>query len=56
MVGMLSTVPDLFDTAWRQHRQIAEALAAGDADLAERLAREHIRDSALKFTDSIGDE
>jgi DNA-binding GntR family transcriptional regulator len=56
MVGMLRTVPDLFDTAWKQHREIAEALAAGDADLAERLAREHIRDSALKFTNSIGDE
>lgn len=39
MVGMLRTVPDLFDTAWKQHRQIVEALAAGDADLAERLAR-----------------
>jgi DNA-binding GntR family transcriptional regulator len=56
MVGMLRTVPDLFDTAWKQHRQIAEALAVGDADLAERLAREHIRDSALKFTNSIGGE
>jgi DNA-binding GntR family transcriptional regulator len=50
MVGMLRTVPDMFDLAWRQHREIAEALAVGDADLAERLAREHIRNSAEKFT------
>lgn len=50
MVGMLRTVPDMFDLAWRQHREIAEALATGDADLAERLAREHIRNSAEKFT------
>ncbi|CAN5526360.1 GntR family transcriptional regulator [soil metagenome] len=56
MVGMLRTVPDLFDTAWKQHRHIVEALALGDADLAERLAREHIRDSAVKFTKSIKDD
>ncbi|MET0901204.1 MAG: GntR family transcriptional regulator [Mycobacterium sp.] len=56
MVGMLRTVPDLFDTAWKQHRQIAEALAVGNADLAEQLAREHIRDSAIKFTNSIDHE
>lgn len=42
MVGMLRTVPDLFDTAWKRHLHIVEALAVGDADLAERLARERI--------------
>jgi DNA-binding GntR family transcriptional regulator len=56
MVGMLRTVPDMFDLAWREHRQIAEALAAGDADLAEQRARKHIRDSAEKFTKSIDDQ
>lgn len=55
MVGMLRTVPDMFDLAWREHRQIAEALVAGDADLAEQRARKHIRDSAEKFTKSIHD-
>lgn len=56
MVGMLRTVPDMFGLAWRQHRAIAEAIAAGDADLAERLVREHIRDSATKFTKSTQDD
>ncbi|MDV3125338.1 GntR family transcriptional regulator [Mycobacterium sp. 21AC1] len=56
MVGMLRTVPDMFDLAWREHRQIAEALADGDADLAEQRARKHIRDSAEKFTKSIDDQ
>ena len=53
MVGVLRDVPDMFHLAWREHRQIAEALAAGDADLAERLAREHITDSARKLAQSI---
>lgn len=53
MVGMLRTVPDMFDSAWREHREIADALAAGDADLAEQRARDHIRGSAAKFTKSI---
>ena len=52
MVGMLRTVPDMFDVAWREHREIAEALTAGDADLAEWRIRSHIRDSAMKFTKS----
>lgn len=56
MAGMLRTVPDMFDLAWRQHREIAEALAAGDADLAEWRAREHIRNSATKLSESIQDE
>lgn len=56
MAGMLRTVPDLFDFAWKQHRDIADALAAGDADLAERLTREHIRDSATKYTKSKPDD
>jgi DNA-binding GntR family transcriptional regulator len=56
MVGMLRTVPDMFDLAWKQHRDIAEAIASGDADLAEQRAREHIRESATKFTKSIPDE
>lgn len=55
MAGMLRTVPDLFDTAWKQHRQIAEALAAGDADLAERLAREHLRDALSGYLDANPD-
>ena len=50
MVGMLEVVPDMFDLAWRQHRQIVEALTAGDADLAEQRAREHIRNAADSFT------
>ncbi|KWX68409.1 GntR family transcriptional regulator [Mycobacterium sp. NAZ190054] len=56
MVGMLRTVPEMFDLAWREHRLIAEAIAAGDADLAEQRARKHIRDSATKFSKSIRDE
>jgi DNA-binding GntR family transcriptional regulator len=53
MVGMLRTVPDMFDSAWREHREIAQALEDGDADLAEQRARAHIRGSSTKFTKSI---
>lgn len=42
MVGMLRTIPDMFELAWRQHRTIAEALRAGDPDLAEAALREHL--------------
>lgn len=55
MVGVLRTVPDMFDRAWREHRQITEAIAAGDAELAERLAREHITNSAEQLAESIPD-
>ncbi|GFG53527.1 GntR family transcriptional regulator [Mycolicibacterium agri] len=53
MVGMLRTIPEMFDLAWREHRQIAEAIANGDADLAEQRIRKHIRDSATKFSKAI---
>jgi len=56
MVGMLRTVPEMFDLAWKEHRLIAEAIADGDADLAEQRTRNHIRDSATKFSKSIRDE
>ncbi|MGB3483012.1 MAG: GntR family transcriptional regulator [Mycobacterium sp.] len=56
MVAMLRTLPDLFDTAWKEHRRIAEALSAGDADLAERLAREHLRNAASEFIKSVQDD
>ncbi|AQA01492.1 hypothetical protein BVC93_02515 [Mycobacterium sp. MS1601] len=55
MAGMLRTVPDLFDTAWKQHRQIADALVSGDADLAERLAREHLRDALAGYLNANPD-
>ncbi|MGV9797094.1 GntR family transcriptional regulator [Mycobacterium sp. NPDC003449] len=53
MVGMLRTIPDMFDVAWRQHREITEALAAGDADTAERVARQHITDAARRFAEAM---
>ena len=56
MVGMLRTVPEMFDLAWRQHHDIVEALAAGNADTAERLTREHIRESARRFAESNPDD
>jgi DNA-binding GntR family transcriptional regulator len=56
MVGMLRTVPEMFDLAWKEHRHIAEAIADGDADLAEQRVRNHITDSATKFSKSIRDE
>lgn len=57
MVGVLRTLPDMFDLAWKQHRGIVDALEAGDADLAERRAREHIRDSAARLAEHIdGDQ
>ncbi|BBZ01737.1 GntR family transcriptional regulator [Mycolicibacterium chitae] len=55
MVGVLRKVPDMFDLAWKQHREIAEALAAGDADLAEQRARDHIRYAAPKLAKAIED-
>jgi DNA-binding GntR family transcriptional regulator len=58
MVGMLRDVPDMFDRAWQQHRRIAEALRAGDADGAERLTREHLGHAAdaLAAVYHAGDE
>ena len=38
---------DLRQRGLEEHRQIADAIAAGDAELAERLFREHVRDPEI---------
>ena len=50
MVGMLRNIPDMFELAWRQHRQIAEALRSGNADLAEASLREHLEHAVSGLT------
>lgn len=43
--------------SWEEHRQIVEAIATGDADVAERVARAHIsqaRDAYLGTGDEVG--
>lgn len=42
------------EEASREHLAILEALRAGDADLAERLAREHISNSHDSFVKALG--
>lgn len=46
MIGMLQTVPDMFNLAWQQHREIAEALRDAEPDLVEARVREHIAHAA----------
>lgn len=50
MVGMLRTVPDMFNLAWQQHREIAEALQDGDGALAQEKVHEHLQHACVQFT------
>jgi DNA-binding GntR family transcriptional regulator len=46
---------DAPDTIWDEHAQILAAVAAGDADRAERLARRHADESAIKVRAALND-
>jgi DNA-binding GntR family transcriptional regulator len=57
----ISGASNLADPAWRarvidQHGEIVEAIAAGDAEAAARVAHAHIRDAAAVYTERAGDE
>ena len=41
----LQASPDFLESATRQHRHIVEVVGARDADLAERLVSEHLKES-----------
>ena len=41
----LQASPDFLESATRQHRRIVEVVGARDADLAERLVSEHLKES-----------
>jgi DNA-binding GntR family transcriptional regulator len=49
MVGMLRSIPTMFERAWEQHAEIAEALHAGDARLAEARLRSHLEYSVAQL-------
>ena len=53
MVGMLTSIPDMFEQAWREHQAIAEALRDGDADLAEARTKAHLQFAAAQLARSM---
>lgn len=53
MVGMLVTIPEMFERAWREHADIAEALRAGDPDQAEARMRDHLEFAVAQLTRSM---
>lgn len=53
MVGMLINLPEMFGPAWEEHRAIAEALQAGDPDLAERTLQAHLRFAAAQLARTL---
>jgi DNA-binding GntR family transcriptional regulator len=55
MVGMLRSIPTMFERAWEQHAEIAEALHAGDARLAESRMRSHLEYSAAQLAAVMAD-
>lgn len=50
MVGMIRTVPDMFQRAWREHHDIADAIRAGDVDVAEARIRDHLVGASTQLT------
>src|SRR5690606_15958523 len=44
------------ESIWDEHAGILKAVARGDADTAERLARRHAEDSARKVREALCDE
>lgn len=55
MVGMLTSIPEMFDRAWKEHAAIGDALKAGDRDLAERRMREHLEFAAAQLARAMPD-
>jgi DNA-binding GntR family transcriptional regulator len=53
MVGMLVTIPEMFVRAWKEHAAIADALRAGDPELAEALMRRHLEFAAAQLAHSM---
>ncbi|SHH32049.1 transcriptional regulator, GntR family [Jatrophihabitans endophyticus] len=51
--GSSARVPGRVHTAMREHAVIMRAVAAGDAERAEREARAHVRKSAAAFDKSV---
>jgi DNA-binding GntR family transcriptional regulator len=49
MVGMLVSIPEMFERAWDEHAGIADAIRLGDADLAEARMRNHLEFSAAQL-------
>ena len=41
---------------WEEHQSIAEAVADGNPDLAERLARDHVRNAAEQLAAALADQ
>jgi DNA-binding GntR family transcriptional regulator len=41
------------ETIWRQHAEILRSIVAGDADRAERLAREHVEQASVRVLESL---
>jgi DNA-binding GntR family transcriptional regulator len=53
VMGTYLQRPEVPDSIWDEHAEILEAVAAGDGDRAERLARQHADDSARKVRDAL---
>jgi DNA-binding GntR family transcriptional regulator len=49
-----TTVPQSADRAWNEHGRIVDAIAAGDADLAERRMQDHLDLARGSFTPRPG--
>jgi DNA-binding GntR family transcriptional regulator len=50
---LLHYLPERVESSVAEHREILEAMRAGDAEQGERLARahaDHVRQDALEFT------
>lgn len=52
MFGSLH-IKEVFATAWEEHGKIAEALRAGDPDLAESRLREHLENATAQLTKTL---
>lgn len=56
MVGMLVSIPEMFERAWQEHAAIAEALRSGDPELAETRMKTHLEFAATQLARSMGGE
>ena len=53
MAEVLREDPAMPEIIWKQHGAILDAILIGDAERAERLAREHVEEAAVRILKSV---
>ena len=55
MVGLLVSIPEMFESAWMEHHKIAEALRSGDPERAQHQVRAHLESAAERLARTMPD-